>query len=356
MKSGIVQPLGRPTEVELAERILSREFALRDIVGQSAAIRVQIAKARRYASCPAAVLIVGETGTGKEVFARAIHYGGARSGQPFVPVNCGALPVELVENELFGHESDAFTGARRSHKGLIEQAEGGTLFLDEIDSLPMAAQTKLLRFLQDRNYRSLGGNGSRTADVRIISASNVELTSANRAGQFRQDLYFRLNVLTLNLPALRERREDIPLLARHLLGHHCHELGKAARGFSPGAMNKLIAHDWPGNVRELENVLQRAIVLSERKTIEERDLDLPVAHSALCGHSFKAQKERLVHDFESRYLQELLAKCNGDISQAAKAAQKERRTFFELLRKHNLLSVAHLSAAPVGIGRARAGS
>jgi DNA-binding NtrC family response regulator len=350
MRPGIVQP----SEVELAGKILSQEFALRDIVGQSAAIRAQITKARRFARCAAPVLIVGETGTGKEVFARAIHYGGARSGQPFVPVNCGALPVELVENELFGHESDAFTGARRSHKGLIEQAEGGTLFLDEIDSLPLAAQTKLLRFLQDGRFRPLGGNRTRTADVRVISASNAELSSSIRAGQFRQDLYFRLNVLTLNLPALRERREDVPLLARHLLEHHCQKLGQAARKFSPAAMGKLMAHDWPGNVRELENIIQRAIVLSGKKTIEERAVDLPIAASASCGHSFKAQKARLVHDFESRYLQDLLAKCNGDISEAAKAAEKERRTFFELLRKHNLLHVAHLSAAPVGIGGARA--
>jgi DNA-binding NtrC family response regulator len=189
--------------------------------------------------------------------------------------------------------------------------------------------------------------------VRIISASNADLACASK---FRQDLYYRLNVLPLNLPALRERREDIPLLAKFLLERHCRKLGKAERRFSPAALDKLTAHDWPGNVRELENVIQRAIVLSGNKTIEEQALDLPIAPSASCGHSFKAQKARLVHDFESRYLQEMLAKCNGDISQAAKSAEKERRTFFELLRKHNLLSVAHLSVAPVGIGGARAAS
>ena len=334
---------------------MSQEFALRDIVGQSAALRAQIAKARRYARCQAAVLIVGETGTGKELFARMIHYLGARSSQPFLPVNCGALPAELMENEFFGHESEAFTGARRSHKGLIGQAEGGTLFLDEIEALLPPTQTKLLRFLQDRKYRPLGGDRSRTADVRIISASNAELASLIRAGQFRQDLYYRLNVLTLNLPALRERREDIPSLAKHLLARLSQEAGKAPSRFSPAAMNKLIAHEWPGNVRELENVIVRATELAEGRTIEERDLDLPIAPPALCGHSLKAQKARLVHEFEVRYLQEALAKYNGNISQAANAAGKERRTFFELLRKHNLLSLAHLSGASVGTARTRAG-
>ena len=291
MKSGIVQPLRGSGETELAEKGLSREFGLRDIVGQSAAIRAQVAQARCFARSDAPVLIVGETGTGKEVFAQAIHYDGLGRGRRFMPVNCGALPVELVENELFGHESEAFTGARRSHKGLIEQAKGGTVFLDEIGTLPMPAQTKLLRFLQNNEYRPLGGDRDRTADVRVISASNADLACANK---FRQDLYYRLNVLTLNLPALRERREDIPILARHLLQHHCQRLGHTEREFSPAALNKLLGHDWPGNVRELENVIRRAIALSERKTIEDRDLVLPVTAQAFCGHSFEAFKAQPV--------------------------------------------------------------
>jgi DNA-binding NtrC family response regulator len=284
MKSGMVQPVCSG-ETERVEKALKREFGLRDIVGRSAAIRAQIAQARRFARSDAPVLIVGETGTGKEVFARAIHYDGLGSGRRFMPVNCGALPVELVENELFGHESEAFSGARRSHQGLIEQAEGGTVFLDEIGTLPLPAQTKLLRFLQDHKYRPLGGNRDRTADVRIISASNADLACANK---FRQDLYYRLNVLTLNLPALRERREDVPILAQHLLQHQCQRLGQTGREFSAAALDKLLGHNWPGNVRELENVIRQAIALSDRKTIEERDLVLPVTARAFRGRSFEA--------------------------------------------------------------------
>jgi len=291
MKSGRVQPLGGSGETELVKKGLNREFGLRDIVGQSVAIRAQVAQARRFARSDAPLLILGETGTGKEVFAQAIHYDGRGPGRRFVPVNCGTLPLELVENELFGHEAEAFTSARRSRQGLIERAEGGTLFLDEIDALPMPAQTKLLRFLQDNQYRPLGGNRDRTADVRIISASNAELAAPDR---FRQDLYYRLSVLTLKLPPLRERREDILLLARHLLQHHCQRLGQTGREFSPAAMNKLLGHHWPGNVRELENVLRRAIALSDRQTLEERDLILPGPARMLRGRPRKVSTKDML--------------------------------------------------------------
>jgi len=250
-----------------------RDWNLRDIVGQSAAIRARIAQARQYALCEATVLIVGETGTGKDVFARAIHYGSARAAKPFVPVNCGALPRELVENELFGHESEAFTGARGRHAGLVEQAERGTLFLDEIEALPLEAQATLLRFLQDGGYRPLGGGSKRRADVRIISASNAELLSIVGSGAFRQDLYYRLNVLPLNLPPLRERRDDVPLLVQHLLARWCGQ-GAPVPKVSFAAMRRLIAYHWPGNVRELENVIRRAVVLSGTKMIGEADLEL----------------------------------------------------------------------------------
>jgi DNA-binding NtrC family response regulator len=240
----------------------------------------------QYAGCDASVLITGETGTGKEVFARAIHYGSARTEHPFVPVNCGALPGDLVENELFGHESEAFTGARHRHSGLVQEAQTGTLFLDEIEALPLVAQATLLRFLQDHQYRSLGGNGTRTANVRIISASNAELSALIVAGKFRQDLFYRLNVLTLNLPPLRERREDIPLLAQHLLAR-CRDLAQPPPKFSPAAMTRLRHYHWPRNVRELENVIRRAIVLSGTNTIEEVDLDLPVNGVPAHGHSYE---------------------------------------------------------------------
>jgi len=342
MKSGSAQPLGCSNGAERAESVLSRELALSGIVGRSAAIRAQIAQARRYARSDAPVVIVGETGTGKEVFARAIHYEGARPGRRFVPVNCGALPDALVVNELFGHEPGAFTGALRRHAGLVEQAQGGILFLDEIDSLAEGAQAALLRFLQDRQYRPLGGNGTRTADVRIISASLTDLGALVRAGKFREDLRYRLDILRLNLPALRERREDIPLLAGHLLRRHDQKLGQSGREFSRGALDRLMAHDWPGNVRELENVIRRAIALSDSRTIEARDLDLPGATPARCGRTYNAYRASALRAFERGYLEDLLAKYHGNVSQAAQAASTPRRSFLRLIRKHGLVGLVRV--------------
>jgi DNA-binding NtrC family response regulator len=343
---------GPLSEIGFAVETMTAEVGLEQIIGENPKIRVEIEKVRRYAKCDAAVLISGETGTGKEVFARAVHYTGPRAPHPFLPVNCAALPSELVENELFGHEPGAFTGASRVHRGLIQQAEGGTLFLDEIDSLPVPMQAKFLRFLQEREYRPLGASRDRRADVRIISASNGDLSAAVRAGQFRQDLYFRLNVLSLNLPPLRERRDDIPLLANHLLLKHRISLTLPPASFSSAAIRKLMNHDWPGNVRELENVVERALVLSEGKTVEDRDVDLPVPHSAFEGESFKAQKLRVVSAFERDYLQNAMARHGGNITHAAKFANKNRRAFFALLKKHNLIGVAEVHSLPVTANRA----
>jgi len=281
-------------------------------------------------------LITGETGSGKEVFARAIHYTGPRAAFPFLPVNCATLPVELVENELFGHAPGAYTGARAVHRGLIQQAEGGTLFLDEIDSLPLPAQAKLLRFLQEREYRPLGAGAARRADVRMLSATNHELLPLIHAGRFRQDLYFRLNVLTLRLPPLRERTEDIPALTEHLLARHARLAQGRPPRFTPAAMAKLAAYDWPGNVRELENMIERALVLSTGEWIDESLVDLPAVERAQPDESFKVQKLRVVIQFERHYLEESLTRHGGNITRAAKAAKKDRRAFFELLRKHNL--------------------
>jgi two-component system, NtrC family, response regulator GlrR len=336
-----------PTEVQSAVELVTHEFALVDIIGQSAAIRSQIQKISCYAKCDSTVLISGETGTGKEVFARAIHYVGRRSPHPFLPVNCAALPIELVENELFGHEAGAFTGARRVHHGLIQQAEGGTVFLDEVDSLPMPAQAKLLRFLQEREYRPLGAARTRRADVRVISASNGDLSTAVRTGRFRQDLFFRLNVLAINLPPLRDRPEDIPLLASHLLSRHAKMLDHTPVAFTPAAISRMLNYDWPGNIRELENIIERALVLSEGGGVEEASIEIPVAKLLATDESFKAQKLRIVINFERRYLSKIMAGQGGNITRAAKAAGKDRRAFFELLRKHDLTggSRAHQSSS-----------
>lgn len=339
--------------------VVANELAMRasfeGIVGRSEAIRGQIEKVRRYATCDSTVLILGETGTGKEVFARAIHYASRRASFPFVPVNCAALPVDLIENELFGHESGAYTGASRPYSGLIEQAAKGTLFLDEIDSLPLSAQAKLLRFLQEHEYRPLGAGRSRHADVRVISASNNNLQEAIKKGRFREDLFFRLNVLSVALPPLRLRRDDIPLLAEHLLGRH-ERKATSRKTFSRGALHKLMNHSWPGNVRELENVIERAMVLSVGNIIEEADIDLPVAASDMEDDSFKAQKARAVYEFEHRFLEDALVRNGGNISAAARSVAKDRRAFFHLIRKHNLTNrnpgtcqTSSLPAGPMGM-------
>ncbi len=281
------------------------------------------------------MLITGATGTGKELCARAIHYLSPRAGQPFVPVNCGAIPVELVENELFGHERGAYTGAAHAQHGLIHEARGGTLFLDEIDCLPLMAQTKLLRFLQDHEYRPLGSARVRRADVRVIAASNVDLEEAVREGRVRRDLYYRLNIIQLVLPPLRERREDIPLLARHFLAEYAAEFDRPAADISPDAMQALVSYDWPGNVRELEHTIERAVMLCGAEVLGGGDIVLP-GRGGAADESFRQAKARVVADFEKSYVEHLLVSHEGNISGAARAAHKNRRAFWQLIRKHRI--------------------
>ena len=220
-------------------------FGFKKVIGESPVFLDQLRRIPMIAKCEANVLIAGETGTGKELYARAIHYSSLREGRPFMPINCGAIPAELVENELFGHERGAFTSAATLQTGLIEEANGGTLFLDEIDCLPVFAQVKLLRFLQEKEYRPLGSSKIRRADVRIIAASNLNLEEAVANGKVRQDLYYRLNIISLILPPLRERREDIPLLARHFLTRYASEVDKDVFDFSSEALQLLMVHHWP---------------------------------------------------------------------------------------------------------------
>jgi len=326
----------RREEVAAAASTLTEESGLTSVIGKSVALLGQLQKAQRYALFNAAVLITGETGTGKEVFARAIHYYGPRRKRPFIAINCATLPTELVENELFGHQSGAFTGAGRGQDGLISQAESGTLFLDEIESLPNAVQAKLLRFLQEREYRPLGGAPSRKADVRVIAASNADLVALSHKGIFRQDLYFRLNVLPLTLPSLRYRREDIPLLVSHLIKRHAPALGRGQVFFSDQALEKLTSYPWPGNVRELENVIQRALIVSDGAVIQHDSVEIPDAFLSRSGRSFREQKARAVKEFERSFLAEVLAQSNGNVSQAARAAHEDRRSFSKLLRKHGI--------------------
>ncbi len=316
--------------------ILKQTLGLAKFVGESPVFLEAIRNIPAMAACDASVLITGETGTGKEICARAIHYLSRRSEKPFLPINCGAIPVELVENELFGHEPGAFTGATASAFGVVREANGGTLFLDEVDSLPPAAQVKLLRLLQEKEFRPLGSNKIWRADIRVVAASNADLTEQLHAGRVRRDLYYRLNVLSLHLPPLRDRKEDIPALARHFQTKYAASFAKDPKTFTPAALQKLVLYSWPGNVRELENVVERAVALAELATIQAEDIHLPGTPGPGEAESFQAAKARVVADFEKDYIQQLLLVNEGNITQAAKAAQKNRRAFWQLMRKHRI--------------------
>ena len=308
----------------------------RGLIGESPAFLEAVNKVDLIAKCDASVMLSGETGTGKDLFAQGIHQLSLRSGGPFIPVNCGAIPAALVENELFGHERGAYTGASDSRSGLIEEADGGTLFLDEIDCLPLLSQVKLLRFLQEKEYRPLGSTKHRQANVRVVTATNVDVEKAVHEGKLRQDLYYRLNLIPIILPPLRERREDITLLAAHFIVKYASEFKKNAKCFSPGALQKLLTYNWPGNVRELEHVVGRAVALSEERIIRESDIELPSSEANSKQESFQQAKAKIVAQFERTYLQGLLLAHQGNITRAAQAAQKDRGAFWHLLRKHRI--------------------
>ncbi len=305
------------------------------LIGNSPAFIKQMARLPLLAGCDAGVLILGETGTGKELFAQAVHYLSARVSRPWVPVNCSAIPVELIEAELFGHTKGAYTTAHSAREGLIAAAEGGTLFLDEIGSLPLSAQGKLLRFVQEREFRPVGTNTLRHANVRLIAASNQDLGGLVAKDRFRQDLYFRLNVLTLTLPPLRERREDIPTLASHFIKRHATEFGRPVRGLTPLALTRLLAYSWPGNVRELSHALERAVLLGNGPYITPAEIELG-DDQAPPDESFQAAKARVVEQFERSYIEQILIACDGNITHAAMAAKKNRRALWELIRKYRI--------------------
>jgi DNA-binding NtrC family response regulator len=314
-----------------------RQFRLDSLVGECDCFVREVQKIPLLADSDATVLISGETGTGKELFARAIHYHSLRKGKPFIPVNCGALPDLLFENELFGHTRGAFTNAFSQQQGLVAEAQGGTLFLDEIDTLSASAQTKLLRFLQDRQYRPLGSSKSITADVRIIAATNTDLCRQINRKQFREDLYYRLNVLNLCVPSLRQRSQDIPLLANHFINRYGKGEGTSDVRFTTDALQKLLAYDWPGNVRELEGVIHRVLILAKSPVIEADDLELPMpAQEMVETGTLRLAKACTVREFERAYLTRLLTAHEGNITHASKAAGKDRRTLQRLLHKYGL--------------------
>ncbi len=303
-----------------------------DIVTRSARMEALLAKAGMVAAGDAAVLIVGESGTGKELLARAIHRASARANGPFVAVNCGAIPEHLLESELFGYVKGAFTGALRDHAGLFAEADGGTLFLDEIGDMPVALQVKLLRVLQERELRPLGAARSRSIDVRIVSATHRDLTASMAEGRFREDLYYRLNVIALELPALADRREDIPLLAAHILQRIAAQYGKSVSGFAPEAMERLVGAQWRGNVRQLANVIEQAVALSTTPIVPGALIDQAIRQTGDEIDSFEDARNR----FERDYLVRLLKITDGVVARAARLAKRNRTEFYKLLARHHL--------------------
>ena len=326
----------RPDLASTQQRLLE-EMGLTQLVGRDPTFLRAIEHVPRFARSNMPVLITGETGTGKELCARAIHHIGARRSCPFIAVDCGAIPDHLFENELFGHARGAFTDAHRNQRGLVAMAEGGTLFLDEIDALSLGAQGKLLRLLQERTFRPLGADRFERAEVTVIAATNRDLEALVRDKQFRSDLYFRLNVLRLHLPPLRQRRSDIALLALHFL----REQGETGRAIpkliSPAALRGLTLHDWPGNVRELANVVQRAMVASDGPYLLPRHITLPLRPDACpTGSPFRSARAAAVETFERGYVEDLLRKHHGNVTHAAREAHKDRRAFGRLIKKYRI--------------------
>jgi len=303
-----------------------------EIITTSPAMDALLAEARLAAQSEASLLIQGESGTGKELLARAIHRASPRHAKPFVAINCGAIPAELLESELFGHVKGAFTGAGRDHPGLFLSAQGGTVLLDEIGDMPPPLQVKLLRVLQEGEVRPVGATETRPVDVRILSATHRNLEEAIVSGEFREDLYYRLNVVTLTLPPLRERREDIPLLAQHFLAELTEKYQRRIHGFAPDALDMLTAADWPGNIRQLHNVLEQCVALCTTSTI-------PASLVARALRDKPAEIQPLAEAraaFERDYLITLLKLTRGQVSEVARLAGRNRTEVYRLLQRHDL--------------------
>ena len=312
---------------QLAERARGAAFA--EMRGTSRAMQDVFATIRKVASSDAAVLVLGESGTGKELAARAIHQESDRSSGPFIAINCGAIPDTLLESELFGHEKGAFTGAHTQRKGRIELAQGGTLFLDEIGELPLLLQVKLLRFLQNREIERIGGRAPIPIDTRVITATNRDLKSALTEGRFREDLYFRLGVVTLALPPLRERGEDIGLLAKTILNRCAGDAAKAIKGFTAEAERAMRSYSWPGNVRELENRVKRAVIMADGHMVTPADLELAVRDFDPEALTLREARERL----EKRIIESALRRHSGNLTRVAIDLGVSRPTLYDLMEK-----------------------
>jgi DNA-binding NtrC family response regulator len=337
-------------EHERLHKAMREHYRQEHVVGDSDAMRRVLEFVEKVADSDSTVLIQGESGTGKELVARMLHFNSSRRDRPLVPVNCGAIPENLLESELFGHEKGAFTGASHTRMGRFELAHGGTIFLDEVAEMPLPLQVKLLRVLQERSFERIGGAKTITVDVRIIAATNQDLEQAVREKRFRHDLYYRLNVIPISIPPLRERRSDIPLLVEHFIARFNRTKQTTVQGVDPDALRTLTAYRWPGNIRELENMIERLVVLKKSGTITVADLPDKIAPQALstvptesCVH-FSQQGINLVKEldqYETRLIAEALRQAKGITSRAAQLLQLNRTTLVEKLKRKGLDAKAH---------------
>ena len=315
---------------------------LHQIIGNSAALRGVLGTVAKLAPTDANVLVTGPSGTGKELVARALHANSARRQRNFVPVDCAAIPATLLESELFGHEKGAFTGAAQTKRGLLETADGGTVFFDEIGEMSLELQAKLLRVLQERSFRRVGGEKLISVDVRIVACTNRDLEKEASEGRFRQDLLYRLNVVTITLPALCERRDDIDALVHHFMQAFAGAANKASVRIQSDALEALRQYDWPGNVRELRNVVERAVVLCDGNLIQLRDLPPALQREDVCltpdpsPQTYKSFRERCLDLEGKQYLSSLLVRHKGNVSAAAREAQISRKSFYELMRRFDI--------------------
>ena len=366
MKLGAYDYLEKPFDPDEAARVVARAaerkrlrdeaaslrrelegvFAFHALVGKSARMREVYRLLEQAAALDITVLLGGETGTGKELAARAVHYHSARKARRFVPVNCGALPADLVESELFGHAKGAFTGSAGAKAGLFEEAQGGTLFLDEVGELPLATQVKLNRALQEKEIRRVGENAAVKVDVRIIAATHRDLKAEVAAGTFREDLYYRLHVFPIRMPALRERMEDVPLLAQHFLEKHARAFRREVAGLEPDAVRVLTSHAWPGNVRELENAIERAVAVARGERLGAGDLppELAAAPSAtppaevLAALPYRDAVDQARDRVSREYLAALMKEFGGNVTRAAERAGVERESLHRLLKRYGVRS------------------
>ena len=324
---------------ELREELVGK-FRFDNIIGASDGLKAVLERVEKVAIRDTSVLITGESGTGKELIAQAIHYNSLRKEKKFVAINCGALPESLLESELFGYKKGAFTGAKENRQGLLEAADGGTLFLDEVGNLPMNVQKTLLRFLQEQEFHRIGDTTPTKVDVRILSATNSDLKAAVRSGEFREDLYYRLNVVNIHLPPLRERKADIPLLAAHFIALQNKKFGTMVKGLSPEALEAALGYSWMGNIRQMKNVIEASLAMESGDYISlpviSQFIEVPLAEDGSGIVAEEGEYTRALSRFEIEYLKGLLRKSNGNIDAAAREAGMNMATIYRKIKKYNI--------------------